>query len=97
MIKIKPHRLARRMTQAKLAEAVGVEQGYISRLERGLQEPSADVLRRLAAALKVSRADLYERDGLEARIFAAFENIPADRLEEALELLENLSKALAKR
>src|SRR5262245_9859949 len=81
MILIKPHRLRRGLTQAQLAELAGVEQGYISRIERGLQEPSGEVSRRLADALGVSRSDLYERNGLEERIFALFESLPADQIE----------------
>lgn len=97
MIRIRALRKKRGMTQRQLADAVGVEQGYISRLERGPSEPSPDVLRRLADALGVSPGALYERDGLEDRILSLFESIPADRQEEAIQILENLAKALGKK
>ena len=36
------------MNQAELAEAVGVAQSYISAIERGLKEPGAAILFRIA-------------------------------------------------
>ena len=41
------------LSQAELACAVSVQVSTISRLERGLQEPSWPLVRRLAAALGV--------------------------------------------
>ncbi|MDX3188621.1 XRE family transcriptional regulator [Streptomyces sp. MN03-5084-2B] len=41
----------RRMTQAHLAEAVGVRQGFISMVEAGVRVPSDDVLQLVAGAL----------------------------------------------
>jgi transcriptional regulator with XRE-family HTH domain len=96
MILIRAHRAKRKLTQRQLADIVGVEQGYISRLERGLQEPGPDVLRRLADALGVSPGALYERNGLEARILALFEQVPADRQEDALAALEHVLRAYSR-
>lgn len=51
-------RKAKGLTQAKLAPLVEVEQGQVSRWERGLSIPTERSLERLAAALGVDLADL---------------------------------------
>ncbi len=48
----------------KLSELSGVSNPYLSQVERGLRRPSADVLRRLAAALDVSVEAFYVRAGM---------------------------------
>ncbi|MCP3426661.1 helix-turn-helix domain-containing protein [Rothia sp. AR01] len=45
---------SRRMTQPALAEAAGVQQAEISRIERGRANPTYATLHRLAAALGVT-------------------------------------------
>ncbi|MDH3595299.1 MAG: helix-turn-helix transcriptional regulator [Rhodospirillales bacterium] len=47
----------RGLTQAEVAEAAGIKQGYLSELETGSKTPSLAVARRLAGALEVP-ADL---------------------------------------
>lgn len=39
------------LTQSELAQRLGVDKGYISRLERGLTVPTVSTLYRLAAAM----------------------------------------------
>lgn len=39
------------LTQAELAERIGAEKGYISRIERGLVVPSVSTLYRIASAM----------------------------------------------
>ncbi len=46
------------MTQADLAEAAGLDQADVSRIERGQREPSGRTLRALADALDVTVDDL---------------------------------------
>ena len=54
-------REALRLTQEELAKKVGVTQGYIGHLERGLKKnPSLPTLKRLARALGVPITDLLE-------------------------------------
>lgn len=43
-----------RLTQKELAERIGADKGYISRLERGLTIPSVSTLYRIAAAMGLS-------------------------------------------
>jgi transcriptional regulator with XRE-family HTH domain len=51
-------RKRRKLTQAALAEKVGVHTMTISRLERGDRQPSMGMLQKLAKALKVNLKDL---------------------------------------
>jgi len=57
---LKRTRERRKLTQAGLAKRVGVHQVTIARLETGTRRPSADLLRRLAKALKVKMEDLLK-------------------------------------
>lgn len=43
-----------RLTQAQLAERIGADKSYISRIERGLIVPSVSTLYRIAAAMGLS-------------------------------------------
>ena len=52
------------LSQEDLALAARISSGYLSKLERGLAQPSAAVLQRLAGALAVPLADLYTAAGL---------------------------------
>ena len=57
---LKGARLRRELTQAQLAEKVGVHKMTISRLERGDRQPSMRMLQRLAKALGVPVTALLE-------------------------------------
>jgi len=59
-IKLKQLRMQRRLTQVAVAKKVRVTQAYIALLEKGKQNPTLDVLERLAKALKVTVAELVE-------------------------------------
>lgn len=50
------------LTAKDLAKMAGLSPGYISLLERGLREPSAETLDRLAEVLGVSAVALYEAE-----------------------------------
>jgi len=47
------------VTQAELAEAVGVTQAFMSYMVNGIKKPSIDVLKRVAEYLHVSMEDLF--------------------------------------
>lgn len=47
------------MTLEALAEAVGLDKGYLSRLERGMKNPSIATVLRLSEALDVPVAELF--------------------------------------
>ena len=58
--KLKILRKAKGWSQNKLSEVSGVSQTYISELEAGKSAPTLPVVKKLAAALGVSVAELLE-------------------------------------
>lgn len=62
-------RLRRRMTLLSVAESAGLSESFVSQLERGRVNASIASLQRIAAALNISVAELFERaDGSESRL-----------------------------
>ena len=61
--RVRALRKARGMTQAALAEAAGVSQTTLSRLEKGHQCPSIEGIERIGAAMGVSLAMMVDFDG----------------------------------
>ncbi|MBI3351260.1 MAG: helix-turn-helix transcriptional regulator [Nitrospirae bacterium] len=61
--RIKLIRKSSKLTQGKLAERVNLSVEYISRLERGVSEPSFKTLQILAEALNVTVKDLLDFRG----------------------------------
>ena len=52
--RVRRYRRMRGLTQAQLAESAGTDRGYVGKLEAGdIDEPSVDVVTRLARALEV--------------------------------------------
>ncbi len=45
-------------SQAQLAQAAGIDRGYISRIESGSVDPGLEMQRRLADALSISHTEL---------------------------------------
>lgn len=82
-------REARGLTQADLAEMTGLGQGYVSKIESGVANPSLDKINLIAQALKVEPAELFSLPDLQKRVLAAISSIkdPA-RVEAALVVLE---------
>lgn len=56
--RVRSLRRERGWTQEQLAEAAGLHENYVSRLETGNQEPGLFVILRLAQALGVAPGDL---------------------------------------
>ena len=61
-MKIKELRIAAGLTQAQLAECIGVTQSQVAAWERGANYPNAQKLPVLAKALGVSINDLYKEE-----------------------------------
>lgn len=59
-MKLKQLRTRQGFNQTDLAKKVRVTQAYIAMLENGRENPTLDVLERLAKALKVSVAELVQ-------------------------------------
>jgi transcriptional regulator with XRE-family HTH domain len=60
---IKSQRETASMSVRRLAELAGVSNPYLSQIERGLRNPSADILQQIAKALQISAETLYVRAG----------------------------------
>jgi transcriptional regulator with XRE-family HTH domain len=58
-------RKGRGLTQEDFANSAGFDRGYISGVERGVRNPSALVLAKLADALEVDVADLFDKQEAE--------------------------------
>lgn len=52
-------RKTRGLTQAQVAEAAGLDLRYLGSIERGVGNPSVEMLGRLASALTVHPADFF--------------------------------------
>ena len=61
---IRDQRDQAQMSVRQLAAAAGVSNPYLSQIERGLRRPSADILNRLAGALRISAESLYVQAGI---------------------------------
>ncbi|HUY11405.1 MAG TPA: helix-turn-helix transcriptional regulator [Candidatus Dormibacteraeota bacterium] len=61
---IKSQRELANLSLRQLAEVAKVSNPYLSQVERGLYKPSADVLKSLANALKLSAETMYAQAGL---------------------------------
>jgi transcriptional regulator with XRE-family HTH domain len=61
---LREQRREARLSLRQLAEQAGVSNPYLSQIERGLRRPSAEVLKELAKALRISAETLYVRAGI---------------------------------
>jgi transcriptional regulator with XRE-family HTH domain len=59
-MKLRQLRMQQGLNQTAIAKKVRVTQAYIAMLEKGRENPTLDVLERLAKALKVSVGELVE-------------------------------------
>ena len=89
MKNLKRIRAARGWSQATLAEAAGVKQATISRIESGTNNPSLAVADEIAQALGVSTVELFGIPELEQRFLEAFRAATPERRAALLTLLEN--------
>ena len=62
MLRLIEVRKSKKFSQCELAEKAGITQGYLSDLENGVNNPSFDVLIRLAKALDCKLDDLVDMD-----------------------------------
>lgn len=61
---IRQQRTSAQLSLRKLASMAGVSDPYLSQVERGLRKPSADILQRVAEALRISAESLYYQAGM---------------------------------
>lgn len=69
-------RLARGFSVRELAEVTGVSKALISQVERGVANPTIEVLTRLAAALDLTFAELTRTHLLEPEVIRRDEGMP---------------------
>jgi transcriptional regulator with XRE-family HTH domain len=60
---IRDQRNLAQMSLRRLSEIAGISNPYLSQIERGLRNPSADILKQIAKALRISAESLYIKAG----------------------------------
>ena len=85
-------RKAKSLSQAQLADMVGLNQGYISKLEKGDSNVTLDVIRSIARSLHVEPWQLFGTTSLQDRALAAINAIDPERAEAALVVLEAMAR-----
>ncbi len=68
----------------QLADIAKISNPYLSQIERGLHKPSADVLKNLASALKISAETMYAQAGPARRHRGPAHRRGAPAVEEAI-------------
>ena len=63
---IRRQREVSELSMRQFARMVGISNPYLSQIERGLREPSEQVLQAIAESLRTSADTLYEQAGLAA-------------------------------
>jgi transcriptional regulator with XRE-family HTH domain len=61
---IRAQRELANLSLRQLAEMASISNPYLGQIERGIYKPSADVLKNLASALRISAETLYAQAGL---------------------------------
>ena len=61
---IRAQRELANLSLRQLSDIANVSNPYLSQIERGLHKPSADVLKNIASALKISAETMYHQAGL---------------------------------
>ena len=61
---LREQRVAAELSLRQLAEQAGVSNPYLSQIERGLHQPSLQVLQALAKALRISAEQVYVQAGI---------------------------------
>jgi transcriptional regulator with XRE-family HTH domain len=87
---IRAQRELANLSLRQLAEIAKISNPYLSQVERGMYKPSADVLKSLAGALKISAETMYAQAGLLDDASAPAGDAPPD-LELAIRLDARLS------
>ena len=59
-LKIKEYRKQKKLTQEQLSEMIGLDSGYISKLEVGQNFPTLGTLEKIAKILEVGLAELFQ-------------------------------------
>lgn len=79
-LKVKEIRKNRKITQEKLSEIIGVDNGYISKLEVGQNFPSIGTLEKIARALDVELVEFFQFTDIKTEDFKSEINRIYDKL-----------------
>jgi transcriptional regulator with XRE-family HTH domain len=92
--RVKELRQARGLSQEQLADRMGINAKYLSSIERGKENPTLDLLFKLAKALRVETGALFNytwqrlpEAELRKRLRTLLESADVDKLRELLVLL----------
>lgn len=91
MTRLAAIRKAQGLTQQQLAEKIGANQGTISKIERGVGNPTQDILVRIASALDVELIEIFDIGDLQSRALAALARMPDEKRRAALMVLEAMA------
>lgn len=90
---IRQWRKHRGLTQVQLAERIGLDQSYITKIENGRRRYDQVFLEAAAEVLNCSPADLIMRDPTKADpIWSIWEQVPETQRQQALEVLKTFKK-----
>ncbi len=96
--RIREIRKRRKLSQEMLAERAGISAQYVSNIERGKENPTLDLLLRVAEALKVSLREMcdFEAEELDVKkIRSSIREILKTRDPETLRVALKLLKTVA--
>ena len=79
-LRVKEFRKQKKLTQEKLAETRGVDNGYISKLEVGQNFPSITTLEKIADVLDVELYELFRYTNYKSKNFKEEINMIYDKL-----------------
>jgi transcriptional regulator with XRE-family HTH domain len=95
--RVRQLRRVRGYTQEQLSERIGINPKYMSSIERGTENPTLDLLCRLARGLQVDLYELFQFEGGEppARLRQKVEQLIAEIEGENLPRVVRILEALA--
>lgn len=68
-------RQSKGLSQAQLAEMVGANQATISKIEKGVGNPTLSMINRIAKALRIHPSELFTIDALRQQALDAIDQI----------------------
>jgi transcriptional regulator with XRE-family HTH domain len=91
MDRMREIREQRNLTQEQLAALMHANQGYVSKLELGVANPTLDMIRTVAAALNVEPYELFSLSDLKARALLALGSMEEGNAQAAIVVLESMA------
>ena len=91
--RIQKYRLQKNLTQDQVAEATGISQKHLSRIEQGYHNPRFDMIIQIAKALNVP-VDAFAKDLSDDNVDLFLENIRPDIEKLNVKKMEYLKKSI---